>query len=98
MKKAILAGLLVLTITAPVHGAVYPNMGEVTAVIPKANGEYEVTFADGVGRQFSWLDDSGDWFTGDFVAVIMDDNGTPETVYDDRVLDARYVGYLDLFN
>lgn len=96
MKKAILAGLLALTITAPVHGAVYPHMGEVTAVTYKANG-YEVTFADGVGRQWSWLDDSGDWFTGDFVAVIMDDNGTP-TVYDDRVLDARYVGYLDLFN
>lgn len=96
MKKAILAGLLVLTITAPVHGAIYPHMGEVTAIIPKANG-YEITFADGVGRQWSWLDDSGDWFNGDFVAVIMDNNGTPETVYDDRVVDARYVGYAEMF-
>lgn len=97
MKKAILAGLLALTITAPVNAAVYPHMGEVTAVTHKANGEYEITFADGVGRQWSWLDDSGDWFTGDFVAVIMDDNGTPETVYDDCVLNARYVGYAEMF-
>lgn len=96
MKKAILVGLLALTITVPVHGAVYPHMGKVTAIIPKANG-YEVTFTDGVGRFYSWLDDSGDWFTGDFVAVIMDDNGTPETVYDDIVLNTRYVGYADLF-
>lgn len=96
MKKAILAGLLALTIVAPVHGAIYPNMGEVTAVLPKANGKYKVVFKDGAGRPYSWIDNSGDWFTGDFVAVIMDDNGTP-TVYDDSVLDARYVGYVDLF-
>lgn len=97
MKKAILATALAVAITSPVNAAVYPHMGEVTAVVPKANGEYEVTFTDGVGRSWSWIDDSWDWFTGDFVAVIMDDNGTPETVYDDLVLNARYVGYLDLF-
>lgn len=96
MKKAILAGLLALTITAPVNGAVYPHMGEVTEVCHKVNG-YEVTFKDGVGRSYSWLDDSGDWFKGDFVATIMDDNGTPRNCYDDLVLNARYVGYLDLF-
>ena len=97
MKKTILAGLLALTITAPVNAAIYPHMGEVISVIPKANGEYEVTFADGAGRSWSWIDDSGDWFTGDFVATIMDDNGTSETVYDDRVVDARYVGYVGMF-
>ena len=96
MKKAILAGLLALTITVPVNAAVYPHMGEVVEVIPKANGEYEVTFTDGAGRSYSWFDDSGDWFTGDFVAVIMDDNETL-TVYDDSVLNARYVGYAGLF-
>ena len=95
MKKAILAGLLALTITVPVNATIYPHMGEVTEVCHKANG-YEVTFTDGVGRSYSWIDDDGDWFTGDFVAVIMDDNGTP-TVYDDSVLDARYVGYAEMF-
>ena len=97
MKKAILVGLLALTITAPVNAAVYPHMGEVVEVLPKANGEYEITFEDGAGRSWSWLDNSGDWFTGDFVAVIMDDNGTPETVYDDIVVDAKYVGYVEMF-
>lgn len=97
MKKAILAGLLALTLTTPVSATIYPHMGEVVEVLPKANGEYEVTFKDGVGRSWTWIDDSGDWFTGDFVAVIMDDNGTIETVYDDLVVDARYVGYLEMF-
>lgn len=96
MKKAILATLLAVAITVPVNAAIYPHMGEVVEVLPKANGEYEITFEDGVGRSWSWIDDDGDWFIGDFVAVIMDDNGTP-TVYDDSVLDARYVGYVDLF-
>lgn len=96
MKKAIIATILTVALTTPVHGAVYPHMGEVTEVYHKANG-YEITFADGVGRQWSWIDDSGDWFTGDFVAVIMDDNGTPHNCYDDRVVDAKYVGYAEMF-
>lgn len=96
MKKAILAGLLAFALTVPVNATIYPHMGEVTAVHPKANG-YEITFTDGAGRSYSWIDDSGDWFIGDFVATIMDDNGTPETVYDDIVVDTKYAGYLDLF-
>lgn len=96
MKKAILAGLLALTLTVPINATIYPHMGEVTEVCHKANG-YEVTFEDGVGRQWSWLDDSGDWLPGDFVATIMDDNGTPRNCYDDRVVDARYVGYVNMF-
>lgn len=97
MKKTILAGLLALTITVQVSATIYPHMGEVVEVLPKADGEYEITFEDGAGRSWSWIDDSGDWFTGDFVATIMDDNGTPRNCYDDRVVDARYVGYADLF-
>lgn len=97
MKKVILATFLAIAITTPASAAVYPHMGEVTSVIHKANGEYEITFADGVGRQWSWLDDSGDWFKGDFVAVIMDNNGTPRNCYDDRVVDAKYVGYAEMF-
>ena len=96
MKKTIIAILIALTITTPASATVYPHMGEVTAVITKANG-YEITFEDGAGRSWSWIDDSGDWFNGDFVAVIMDDNGTPRNCYDDLVVDARYVGYADLF-
>ena len=97
MKKAILATLIAVAITAPVHGAIYPYMGKVTAVRPKADGKYKVIFKDGVGRHYSWIDDDGDWFTGDFVATIMDDNGTPRNCYDDRVVDARYVGYAEMF-
>lgn len=36
-----------------------------------------------------------DYMLGDLVAVIMDDNGTPETVLDDVVKDVRYAGYID---
>lgn len=97
MKKTILVTIIAVTLTSPVSATIYPHMGEVVEVTPKVNGEYEVTFEDGVGRSYSWIDNSGDWFIGDFVAVIMDDNETPETVYDDIVLDARYVGYAEMF-
>lgn len=98
MKKAILVTLIAVAISTPVSATIYPHMGEVVEVLPKANGEYEITFEDGAGRSWSWIDDSGDWLPGDFVATIMDDNGTPRNCYDDRVVDARYVGYVNMFN
>ena len=36
-----------------------------------------------------------DYMLGDLVAVIMDDNGTPESVLDDIIIDVRYAGYID---
>lgn len=36
-----------------------------------------------------------DYMLGDLVAVIMDDNGTPDSVLDDIIIDVRYAGYID---
>lgn len=75
----------------------YPHMGVVTKVNRvKRKRYYKVRFRDGEGRAWEWIDDDPSWNKGDFVAVIMYDNGT-KSVYDDQIVDARYVGYKQLF-
>ena len=75
---------------------IYPSMGVVTKVKERKDGYYRVTLREGNGNRFSWIDDDPSWCKGDFVATIMFDNGT-KRVYDDKVIDARYVGYKELF-
>ena len=76
----------------------YPHMGRVTRVIKKKKrGIYKITAKDANGNLWSWRDDARDWFRGDFVAFIMNDNGTKKCVYDDQIIDARYVGVKKFF-
>lgn len=75
----------------------YPHMGKVTKVVPtKKRGIYKITARDANKHLWSWYDDAPDWFRGDFVAFIMDDNGTKK-IYDDIIVDARYVGVKRFF-
>lgn len=50
-----------------------------------------VTCIDGADNFWSFhgIDD---WHMGDFVSMIMSDNGTP-TIYDDIILQTEYAGY-----
>ena len=34
-----------------------------------------------------------DWGTGDCASVLMDDNGTPDDIFDDAILSARFCGW-----
>ncbi len=103
MKKKVLAimmatALMVVPVGATeISNGFYPHMGKVTEVIKNGNN-YAITFSDGVGRTWSWIDLNGDWLVDDYVAVIMWDKGTPKYVYDDEVISAKYVGYAELFD
>ena len=75
----------------------YPHMAKVTKVVStKKRGIYKVTAKDANGYIWRWYDDAPDWYRGDFVAFIMNDNGT-KRIYDDKVVDARYVGVKKFF-
>lgn len=105
MKKKIVSALIAMILCATPCSArvinipkgIYPSMGVVTHVKERKDGYFRVTFRDGAGRKYSWIDDDPSWYKGDFVATIMYDNGTRRSVYDDKVVDARYVGYKGLF-
>lgn len=105
MKRKIVTLLTIISITlcVPCNAKVvkapsgfYPHMGVVTRIKKTKNDYFKVTFRDAEGRKWSWIDDDPSWCRGDFVATIMYDNGT-RTVYDDQVVDARYVGCKKMF-
>ena len=52
-----------------------------------------VTIVDFEGRMYQFYG-CEDWYKNDICAVIMDDNGTSETVYDDIIIQVRYCGYV----
>ena len=69
----------------------YPHTALVTALDEKTD---TVTVTDYAGRtwQFTGCED---YCTGDLVALTMSDNGTRNTVLDDEIMQARYVGDLE---
>jgi len=67
---------------------VYPRCGVVCEV---NRADDVVTIVDGTGMEWQ-LTECEDWDEGDWVAMIMDDNGTPDNIYDDIITDAVYGG------
>ena len=67
----------------------YPACGEVVE-INRENGKVVVEDFNGNLWAFEGTED---WMEGDICAMIMSDEGTPETIYDDVIIQARYCGY-----
>lgn len=72
----------------------YPNAG---VVVGLDFGQDLVTISTGSGLLYEFYGIE-DLYMGDIIAVTMDDNGTPETVLDDKIIDSKYAGYADLFD
>lgn len=51
-----------------------------------------VTYETHSGHRFEWQGVE-DQETGEIYSLMMDDNGTPETIEDDRIISARYSGW-----
>ena len=81
--------LILDSVVKPEAHEIYPTSAIVTDV-----SNDKITITDFEGRTWIFYTDSEDWAVNDICAVIMDDNGTPETVYDDLVIQARYCGYV----
>ena len=66
----------------------YPRTGYVVDI-----DDAVLTIEDGAGLIWVAETAADDWDIGDGVSMIMYDNGTPESIYDDAVVAARYNGF-----
>ena len=105
MKKRILTTLIIgAAALAGFAGCAKKNNTEVknypgTLIITEVNEATDTVMAvtaSGIEYQFSGIGE--DWCTGDLAATIMSDNGTPESILDDVVLESRYVGFTELYD
>ena len=84
----------------PTHN-IYPTTMIVYATEVDTKGTETIEDDDGVitlldGADLFWKVDQypEDYLVNDYVAVIMDDNGTPNYIYDDIILDMRATGFI----
>lgn len=82
--------MLKLILSLIAAGTIYAQVATVTVVDYDADKVY---FTD--TRQNVWvMYGTEDWCEGDLAALTMFDNGTPNCIYDDVIVGARYNGSL----
>lgn len=64
-----------------------------SAVIVDINYETDEVLVEDVNGFLYAFYGCEDYAEGDIVSLIMDSNGTPESVTDDRIIDAKYSGF-----
>lgn len=74
---------------ATTYNNYYPNAGVITKLDEVNDIVY---FTDFSGNVWSFYGIE-DLFEGDIIAVIMAEKGKPNYIYDDEVIDVRYLGY-----
>lgn len=93
MKKTPIALAIALGIsfgacaTAP-NSNTYPKAAYVVALNYKND---VVTVEDATGNRWDFYG-CEDYYEGDIVAMTMSDNGTPDNIYDDIIINARFSG------
>ena len=101
MKKNILLILSIIIAVSLLSGFAqkaqdkrnYPTTMIITSI--EQNNRITACTASGITYQF--VDDSEDWFVGDLVGMIMNDNNTPESILDDIIISTKYVGTPEQF-
>lgn len=89
--KVIAAALAMLS--AGAIGGRATNQYALTAYVAEIDrGEDVMTYETHSGQRFEWQGVE-DQKTGEVYSLMMDDNGTPETIEDDRIISARYSGW-----
>ena len=67
---------------------VYPLTAQIVELDRNAD---VVVCIDGTGNSWAFYGVE-DWQVGDFASLLMDNNGTTETIYDDVIIMAHYAG------
>lgn len=96
MKKIlalILALVMVLTLSAAA-AATYEGLYAKSTVVVEVNEDDDIVVVEDFNG-FLWkFEGCEDWVVGDICAMVMDNNGTPETIFDDIILNTTYCGWV----
>ena len=98
MKGIVIATATTIIASLFMGDSVYTEV-EINALYPRAmyvselNMETdELTLVDGAGLTWEYKGIE-DYYVGDYVCAIMDDNGTPNSIYDDKIVSMRATGF-----
>lgn len=98
-NKILCAIIIALAATTVITATIIAinNFHSRVAMVTEINSDNNIiTVTCGNGNMFSFYGECEDWMCGDLCSLIMYDNGT-ENVYDDKIVNVRYGGYIGLF-
>lgn len=88
----IIVTLLVACTPATVKAEADHRVYAMTAIVIELDYDSDtVVLSDGAENLWAFYGIE-DWQIDDFASLLMDDNGTPETIYDDIILEVTYAG------
>lgn len=88
MKRIMMVLIVLLSLMVSAHGEYYPRTGFVTELDHDRDCVIATDWA-GLDWEFFGIED---WMQDDIVSMMMDDNGTPDNIYDDIIVKAYYGG------
>ena len=93
MQKTIMIAAALLA-SFMISQRLYPEIG----VVQNVSDDYVVTVETPDGNLFDYIEDADDTHRGAFMALMMDNSGTPDDPTDDKILNVKYCGTPDEFN
>ena len=88
MKRIVVVLIILLSLVVNANAEYYPRTAFVTEL------DYDedcVVVTDWVGMEWEFIGIE-DWQIDDIVSMMMDDNDTPDNIYDDIIMQALYGG------
>lgn len=96
MKKfvaSVLALALCVALCATATAA-YEGLYAKSAVVVEVDYESNVVTVKDYSNNLWMFEGCEDWLVGDLCAMVMHDNNTPTTIYDDVIVNVRYEGWV----
>jgi len=90
MKRIIALVLILISLVASSSAEYYPRTALVTSLDYTTDCVIATDWA-GIEWEFTGIED---WQINDLVSMMMDDNNTPNTIYDDIIVKALYGGFI----
>lgn len=88
MKRIIVLVLILISLATSSFAEYYPRTAFVTSFDYMTDGVIVTDWA-GMEWEFTGIED---WQIDDIVSMMMDDNNTPDNIYDDIIVQALYGG------
>ena len=97
MKKSVIILSIIVILSILICGLIFDRLHQQHArcgIVTQLDYEADIITVEeqsGLTWQFFGCED---WAEGDICALLMDDNGTPNNIFDDIIVDTGYCGWI----
>ena len=97
MRIAVIILTIIVVVSMLICGCVFDNPHEIyakSAIVVDVNYDTDLVTVEDFGGFLWQFFGCEDWEAGDICAMVMDNSGTPDTIFDDVVMNTNYCGWV----